>query len=180
MLEEAAELREDLLSTAELLVRFGLLPEEHVAAIRAGHGPIDMANDLQQLSVMFLGVWDQVKDRVPITKDMVVRAGEHAYRVHLALGVKRVGELPSPDAPQRTRQRAYTLFVRSYEEARRGVAFVRAKHGDADVIAPSIYVKQRRRSAASQIEPEEPEAPAELPPITPIVTPTITELAPTS
>lgn len=185
MLEEAAELREDLLGTAELLVRFGLLPEEHVAAIRAGGGHVDTANDLQQLSVLYQAAWDKVKDRVPVTKEMVVHAGELAYRLHVALGVKRVGELPSLDDPQRTRQRAYTLFVRAWEQCRRGVAFLRGPYGDADVIAPSIYLKRKRSSSSSGTQVEEEDTPpqptTDAPPPAPIDTPApIVEPAPTS
>jgi hypothetical protein len=46
------------------------------------------------------------------------------------------------------RQKAFTLFVRAYDEARRAVQYLRAKAGDADSIAPSLYQGRagRRRS----------------------------------
>jgi hypothetical protein len=37
------------------------------------------------------------------------------------------------------RHRAYTLFVRAYDEVRRAVSFLRWRKGDADDIIPSIY-----------------------------------------
>ena len=78
---------------------------------------------------------------------MVDRAPVLAQRLHVALGTKRNPGEPTPDDPQRVRARAFTLFARAYAEVRRGVAFVRFHHGDADAYAPSIYVKQRRRGA---------------------------------
>ena len=37
------------------------------------------------------------------------------------------------------RQQAFTLFVRTYNDVRRAIAYVRGKQGDADQIAPSLY-----------------------------------------
>jgi hypothetical protein len=37
------------------------------------------------------------------------------------------------------RQRAFSLFIRTYEQARRAIAFLRFKEQDVDRIAPSLY-----------------------------------------
>jgi hypothetical protein len=171
--------REDMLLQAELLVRFGYVAEARVVAIRAGAGHVDLGNDLEDLGVLFGEVLDKVKGLVLVTPAMVKRALELGQQLHVALGVKRVGAVASTSEPQRTRQRAYTLFVRSYDECRRGIAYLRARHGDAEIITPSIYVKQRKRGPSSQSEDTEPEAPMPIPaPTTTSVV--ITELEPTN
>ena len=52
------------------------------------------------------------------------------------------------------RQRAFTLLVRSYDEIRRAVVFVRWAEADADAFAPSLYTKSRklRASGVERIE----------------------------
>lgn len=132
LLEQGAKLREDLLSTAGLLAHFGDVSAERVAAIRTGTGYIDMANDMEQLGVLFEEVWEKVESRVRVTAEMVERAPGLAHQLHVALGVKRVCAAATATDAQSMRQRAYTLFVRAYEECRRGVAFLRHRNGDAE------------------------------------------------
>jgi hypothetical protein len=177
LLEEATTTREDMLLQAELLARFGYVSEARTAAIRAGAGHVDLGNDLEELGVLFADVLDKVKGLVLVTPAMVKRALELGQKLHVALGVKRVGAAASVNEPQRTRQRAYTLLVRSYDECRRGIAYLRARHGDAETITPSLYVKQRKRGSTSQVEDTPPAVPPALlePTATPVV---ITELEP--
>jgi hypothetical protein len=178
LLEDASKTREDMLLQAELLVRFGYVSEARVTAIRAGAGHVDLGNDLEELGMLFNEILPKVKGLVLVTPAMVKHALELGQRLHVALGVKRVGAVASINEPQRTRQRAYTLFVRSYDECRRGIAYLRARQGDAELITPSIYVKQRKRGSNAQVEDTqpEPEVPIPSPATTPVV---ITELEPT-
>ena len=177
LLEEAIKTREDMLLQAELLARFGYVSEARTAAIRAGAGHVDLGNDLEELGVLFGDILDKVKGLVLVTPAMVKHALELGQKLHVALGVKRVGAAASVNEPQRTRQRAYTLLVRSYDECRRGIAYLRARHGDAETITPSLYVKQRKRGSTSQVEDTPPAVPpALLEPTTPPVV--ITELEP--
>ena len=45
------------------------------------------------------------------------------------------------------RRRVFTLFFNAYDEARRGVAYLRWKEGDADEIAPSLLRGRGKRKA---------------------------------
>lgn len=56
---------------------------------------------------------------------------------------------PNPADPQQRRQRAFTLFVRAYEECRRAATYLRWHEDDADDIAPSLWTKRNRRTAAA-------------------------------
>jgi hypothetical protein len=45
-----------------------------------------------------------------------------------------------------TRKRAFTLFVRSYDQLRRAAVYLRWDEGDADAFVPSIYAGKKRTS----------------------------------
>jgi hypothetical protein len=57
-----------------------------------------------------------------------------------------------------TRQRAYTLMVNAYDDARRAVAYFRHSQGDADTIAPSLYagITSPRRAVAPRARSSPP------------------------
>jgi hypothetical protein len=58
-------------------------------------------------------------------------------------------------AAREMRARAFTLLIRSYNEVRRGVAYVRAEQGDAEAFAPTLFGKApRRRSRAQKAKPD--------------------------
>jgi hypothetical protein len=157
LLEEAGRIRADLLLGAETLAHFGLVSRERVAAIRAGSGHLDTANDLVQLSTLFGEIWDVARDRTPILRPMVDRAAELGLKLHAMLGSRRLEDplAPTPD-PRRTRDRGFTLFVGAYDACTRAVTYLRWYHGDAELFAPSIYVKRRRGRVAATSEPAEP------------------------
>ncbi len=53
------------------------------------------------------------------------------------------------DGAAEIRQQAFTLFIRTYDQLRRAVHYLRWEHGDAEEIAPSLYAASRRRSSRS-------------------------------
>ena len=174
LLEEGATLRKRLLSTAEMLVEFGEVPEPRVAAIRNTHGHLEMAQGLERLAMLFREIWDRVESRVPITREMIERAPALAFELHGLLGEKIVRPLPNPRDAQRMKLRAYTLLVKAYEECQRGVTYLRHHEGDAAWYTPSFYTK-RRRTPKSRTDDVIVEAPV-------VTTPSlhvVTELAPT-
>jgi hypothetical protein len=175
LLEECAKLRAKLLATAELLVLFGDVSEDRVAAIRSGTSHADMANGVEQLALMFEEIWDRVQSRIPITAEMVERAPKLALEINALLGAKTVRPVGAkPSEAQSMRQRAFTLLVKVYEECRSAVEYVRRREGDAMSFTPSLFIRKKRPSTSPQ--PEEPETEASN--TVPIRTP-ITELAPT-
>jgi hypothetical protein len=64
------------------------------------------------------------------------------------------------------RARAFTVFTRAYDDARRAVIFLRWHEGDADSIAPSLHPG---RSASKKKPADEPSATP--PATTPVVNP---------
>jgi hypothetical protein len=95
-------------------------------------------------------------------------AGNRAVELLAAVGLREQGAISTGEAA-RLRQKAYTFFVRAYEDARRAVVYLRAAEGDADEIAPSLYAGRggsRRRpseeapvnGAAQQGTPDVPDS----------------------
>jgi hypothetical protein len=143
-----------MLGSAELLALYGHVPAEVVASIRAGAGNIDLTNDLEQLKVLFRQLPDGLNKTVFVTEDMVQRAGTLARELAHLFGIREFGGVTDTNHPQRMRQKAYALLIHAYDECRRGIAFLRARHGDADQIAPSLYLKQRKRAQSTEVEEE--------------------------
>jgi len=99
------------------------------------------------VDAIFQEAWDTVHDKTTVTSEEVERAAVLGSELHIALGLRRVGaDLQSkPPESQLTRDRAFTLFVRAYDEVRRGVTFLRWYEGDVDSYAPSLYARGPRR-----------------------------------
>lgn len=163
LLDEAGPLRENLLSDAEALARRGYLDAAAVAEIRAGHGNVDTANDLVALSALLGLAWATIRDKTAATEEEVKRAGDLGPLLLAALGVREHGAAVAPAEAADRRARAYTLFVRAYDEVRRAVNYVRWHEGDADQIAPSLYKGRGGRGVqpkdATPADPTPPPAP---------------------
>jgi hypothetical protein len=150
LIEEAAPLREGLLSSAELLADKGLLDKSVVADIRTGTGHVDAANDLVQLSTLFRAHWPRLHDKTPFEATEVERAGAIGHELLTAYGQKRVSSSKVDVVARDRRARAFTLLVRVYDACRRGVTYVRWHEGDADEIAPSMFRRMGSRRAVEK------------------------------
>lgn len=148
LLEEAWPLREGMLRSAELMAHFGVFSTERVAAIRSGQGHADTADDVIALGRLFDEEWSRVTGKVPVTRAMVDRAPVLGAKLHKALAQREVEA--SPLVPSGDRRhvlaQAFTVFVRAYDQTRRGVTYLRWDEGDADKIVPSLYPHRPRRS----------------------------------
>jgi hypothetical protein len=83
-----------------------------------------------------------------------------ALRLTRLIGLKEQGPALLAAATE-LRTRAFALVLRTYEETRLAVAYLRRREGDADSIAPSLYSgKARRRSTEEPVPVPVPAAPA--------------------
>lgn len=156
LLAEAMPLREDLLTTAEMLAHFGLVSRERVVLIRRGHGHADTASDLQALGILLGGAWPSIKDKVPVTRAQVDRAIPLSAELQRAIGVWEAEPDPLVDRNDArfVRAQAFTLFAGAYDECRRGVNHLRWHEGDAAVIVPSLYRGRGGRGRGGRQEAE--------------------------
>ena len=153
LLAEAVPLRADLLQTAEMLAHFGLVSSERVAFIRSGHGHADTAADLQALGVLLGDAWPTIKDKVAITRAQIERAAPLSAQLQRAIGVRESGTDPLMERtdPRHVRAQAFTLFMRAYDECRRGVSHLRWHEGDAAEIVPSLYPRRGVRKVEEDL-----------------------------
>jgi len=160
LLEEARPLREDMLLAAELLAHKNYFDRRSVAAIRAGQGNLDTANDLVALAALFSAAWDAVENRTTVEWPEVERASTLGPEILIALGAR---DRPVSDglSPTDLRVRAFTLFINAYEQCRRAANYLRWNQQDADEFAPSLRPRGPRRpgEGGDEDEPEAPEAP---------------------
>lgn len=177
LLEEATKLREELVVTAKMLVVFGVVSADTVASLYGGAGYVELAGAIEQLAILFEGIWDRVEDRVPLTPEKLKRAKALACELHELLQQKKLRPQEKSEA-QLVRQRAFTLLVKVYEECQSAVEYLRRREGDAAYYAPSLFVRKKRRGSL-ELTPEEADDTEEpsTPPV-PIRT-LVTELAPT-
>ena len=160
LLAEAVPLREGMLRSAELLAHFGVVSAERVAAIRSGQGLADTADDVIALGRLFLEEWPRVSGKVPVTRAMAERAPVLGTAIHKALAQRDVESSPlvPPDDPRYVQSQAFTLFARVYDEARRGVSFLRWRERDVQRFVPTLHPQRPRQGEVDEgFEEEESE-----------------------
>ena len=157
LLEEARPLREGLLLSAELLAHKSYFDRGAVKEIRAGQGNLDTANDLVALAALFTAGWSQVENKTPVTWAQVEQAAQLGPRILIALGARDQPGLKVADvtSPGERRVRAYTLFVRAYDQCRRAATYLRWGEVDADEIAPSLFGNRSGRKGGAEGEAAE-------------------------
>jgi hypothetical protein len=152
LVAEATPLRERMLRTAELLVLYGIVSEQRVAAIRRGHGYVDLIDDLLALARMLEELWPRVRDSVMTTREELERAVSLSAQLQTALALQEARQTPltPPEGRRFVRSQAFTLFYRAYQQARRGVVFLRWDEGDAHLFVPSLFTRKPRRASVDE------------------------------
>ncbi len=155
LLEDGSALRTKLSRGADALVDAGLFSQEPVAAVQAGSGNIDKANDLVAWAAMYTVNWDIIAGRTAITAAQVDEAARLGPALLVALSDR---PLDRGTASADARARAFTLLDAGYDQVRSVVHHLRWTQDDADSIAPSLYTKgkQKKKLAEDPDEAEEP------------------------
>lgn len=148
---EATKHRERLILAGKGLVPWGLFNQKKLDKLKHGNGYNNVAQDLQALSAAFEEAWPDIQGKTPMVKADVTTASRVALRLTRLLGEREQGEAKLAEATER-RQRAFTLFSRTYEEVRAGLAYLRRRTGDADSIAPNLYSGVSDRPASVRKE----------------------------
>jgi hypothetical protein len=165
LLQEATELREQLRSDADVLVRRGLLPPGSLSGIKGLSGYRNTAVDLTALVSVLSNHWDALAGKTAVTKEELDHCSLVAQKI-FRNAAGREGRHPNQVAAGRLRAQAFTLLSRAYNELRRCLGFLLASAEDLEQIAPSFYQGRggRPSGAASQ-----PRAPASQSPLAPTV-----------
>jgi hypothetical protein len=163
---ELSRARRVLMLEAEGLVAKKRIAASSLAEIVGGVGYQAMCFDVLQLVSVFRADWAAIEAHTPVTLLELDQAEASANALASTLGENEQASAGSPAAE--LRQRAYTHFVRTYDQVQRAVWCLRlVDEDDGDEIVPSLFGGRRRRRA----DDTEIDAPVVTPivPIVPIV-----------
>ena len=96
--------------------------------------------------------WAAVQSRSGVLRAELTRADELYHQIEAAFAQRGAATATSASASN-LRQRAFTLFARAYDEARRAVAYLRWHEGDAEQIAPSLYAGRGKAKGNAATKP---------------------------
>lgn len=147
---QCLELRDRLHADATALAKRNLLDGKRVAKLRGGNSYRMIAFDTVGLVGLFLEKWDTLAGKTAVEMQELELARSKASRLVASLGLREQAS-PTPNELTTLRQQAYTLLVRSYNDTRDAIAFVRRKQGDVDGIAPSLYAGRGRRTTTEEV-----------------------------
>jgi hypothetical protein len=134
-----SQLRTVLLLEVQALIAIGALPAVVVAELVGGTSYKGLCLDVLQLTSALRNGWADVEAQTGVTLLDIDQAEALANQLSTVIGENEQGTASSPTADMR--RRAYTRFIRTYNEVRRLVTFLRWEAGDADEIAPSLFTK---------------------------------------
>lgn len=136
--EEGTRLREVLVADATALVQRGFLDGNRLKELRGSKGYKNLTFDLQLLAAWFRENFEKVASKSGIQLDELLRAEQIAARIVRAAGLREQGTASIAETSD-NRIRAFTLFMRWYDQARRAVSFLRWNEDDVESIAPSLF-----------------------------------------
>jgi hypothetical protein len=153
-----------LMSDARALVTRKLIGEERLREFKGEPGYRKLAFEVMGLVALLREHWEVIAGKTAVQPEDLSRAAHAADELLVAVGLREQGPEQSHEATEH-RQRAFTLLVKTYDEVRRGVGYLRWRQGDADEIAPSLYAGRGGRGSASPVSeepaPDEPEVGSE-------------------
>lgn len=133
-----------LIASVQGLIARKLVPAGALKDLRGTRGYMRRSFDVALLTAILTKDWDAVAPYTGLTLEEVRRAELAATELAVSTGL---ADARRPAAE--LRQRAYTLLARTYDHARRLVAYLRWNQNDAERIAPALlgYAKGRRKKA---------------------------------
>ncbi|MEY4549830.1 MAG: hypothetical protein RL685_6025 [Pseudomonadota bacterium] len=149
---ELTRIRDQLYAVALPLPAYGLISRSALDKCKVDVGYRPLIGDVITLVGVFRDSWPALAGKVPVTEEELLQAKGLALDLQEQLGMKEQAPVTNVDAAL-LRQKAFTLFIRTYEEARRAVLYLRAAQGDADEIAPSFYALRsgKRRQLEAEV-----------------------------
>lgn len=142
--DAATKMRDRLHRDALALAGHGLVDEAPLAQLKGGNSYKNMAQDLEILSRVMTASWERIQGKSATTIEDLQTASRMSTRLMRIVGLREQGPVILAAAADH-RLRAFTKMLTVYEDARRAVGYLRARQGDADTIAPSLYPGRPRR-----------------------------------
>ena len=152
--------RDLLISTLELMAKFGLLPAERVAALRSGTGPLDTALDNIGAVAVFREFEKKLAGKTPVTLALLEEAQTLGNSLQARITPEDQQATPSQEEPD-PRAEAFELALRFW-------TLVAGKHAEARMAGREIWgnafhlhvpaLQAEEETAAKKDEPEAPAA----------------------
>jgi hypothetical protein len=155
--DEAIELRETLLRDAQALARRKLIDGAQLSNLKGVNGYKNIAQDLNILSMILQAAWPNIQGKSGTTLEELKLASQISTRLSRVIGVREQGPAQVAAATDE-RLRAFSLALRTYEDARRAVTYLRPRTGEADAIIPSVYPGRPRSRQSDAGPPGKPNA----------------------
>lgn len=162
----AMALRDRLLGDATMLARRNLVDAKRLAQVQGGNGYLNIASDLATIVGVIRDSWAKVQGKSPIDESELAEADELYRRMTMAT-VNRTQASETEASWANERQRAYTLLIKAYEQARRAATFLLWPPAEADKLVPSLWKGRGGRPSSKSdpnVEPADPVAPVDADP----------------
>lgn len=161
---ELGVIRDRLLADALSLANNGFFDGARLKDCKKVVGYRALASDILTIVPVFKERWPSIEGKTPVTRAALSDATRRAVELMAIVGLKDQGPDVTSEVAVR-RAKAFTLFLRAYEDARHAVEFLRRGQGDAAEIAPSLYAgrggRPRSVDAAEAAPASEPPDEAE-------------------
>lgn len=155
---EAQELRERLLAEVRALVQHGIVSGERLSQLKGARGYKNIATDLMVITNVLRETWPRIEGKVFTTVQDLDTALKTSTRLLRIVGLREQAPAQVAEAME-LRVRAFTLLLVAYEDVRRAIAYLRADAGDADAVAPSLFLGRPRPRRATDSEESMPTVP---------------------
>jgi len=159
--KSAIGFREILLADVNALISRDLIGPAALKNLKGVNGYKNIAFDLSALAHILKNNWAKISGRTGVTLEELDKAEVLAEQLQTAVGQHKKVPVSTTETV-RHRQAAFTLFIRAYEEVRSSIEYLRRRQGDAESIAPSLYVRRskgkKRPVDGTKAKPPKPSA----------------------
>jgi hypothetical protein len=152
LVQGGISIREVIVADATALAQRRLIDGHRLRQLRGVNGYRNLAFDLFMLAAIMREAWSKISTTTALQLVELDQAELIADKLLTAVGQREQSPAVAA-AYAESRQRAFTLLVAAYEDARRAIAFLRWREGDADEIAPSFFEKGARPERSFDVPP---------------------------
>ncbi|MEI8254363.1 MAG: hypothetical protein WCJ30_01690 [Deltaproteobacteria bacterium] len=163
LIDHGIRLRRTFAVASAALADAGVVDPNRFDSLPTGNAYRDIATALGSYVVGFRrDHWETAKTKSALTDAMLAEAESLSTRILAIVGMRELSPAKVAEAAD-MRQRVFTLCVLRYDQVRRAVTYMQWDAGDADEIAPSLYLKGPRKAAPHPAAPVAPSAPSATP-----------------
>ena len=143
-LEPFEQMNEELIGRRDQLLADVVALEKHrvldgrQSELRGVNGYKNVTFDVLLLSSILRANWAAIAGKTMLQLADIEQAEKLAERMLKAVGIREQNQKKAAEGAD-VRQRAFTLFIRAYDEVRRALSFLRWHEKDVESILPSLY-----------------------------------------